>query len=306
MNKVRKALADWVAVDWGTSNLRYWIMLSNKVRHFGHKSLGMIHLNQKDYEQTLIKEIEEFLDSSNKTPILICGMAGSLQGWKEAPYLTVPCMPPNLKDTIEVECRDPRISVKILPGLKQDNPSDIMRGEETQIKGFLVQKNYFDGVVCLPGTHTKWVKISAGEIISFQTYMTGELFYLLSEESVLKYSIEKLGWDQTAFIGDVKEMMADSKLLGAKLFSLRAKSILRSVNSVESKSTLSGYLIGLELAGSRPYWLGEEVCILGNNEICVAYETALNSQGVRVERHPDEEISLKGLKSIYNSTDEIL
>ena len=300
MSKVSKSYADWVAVDWGTSNLRYWVLSSNEVVHSGNKPLGMGTLEQNSYEKTLLSEVDKFLNPRKKTVVLICGMAGSRQGWTEVPYLVVPCKPPDLKDVVNVHCKDSRILVKILPGLKQDTPADIMRGEETQIKGILDDKSRFDGIICLPGTHTKWVRVSAGEIISFQTFMTGELFSLLSERSLLKHSVSESGWDESSFKASVDEIMSDNKLLASKLFSLRGEYIVNNLDEVEARNRLSGYLIGLELSGSRPYWLGEKVYILGEDTISTAYEIALKAQGILVERRCKTNAALDGLIAIYN------
>ena len=305
MSEVKKSYADWVAVDWGTSNLRYWVMSSNKVLHFKSMPMGMINLGQGSYEAILVKELDSFLDPSKITTVLICGMAGSRQGWKEVPYMSVPCKPPEWGDAVAVECQDLRISVKILPGLKQNIPADIVRGEETQIRGILEKYNDFDGIVCLPGTHTKWLRISAGEIVSFQTFMTGELFYLLSELSVLKHSLSKTGWDNEIFKVSVKEIMSDNKLLPSKLFNLRADTILNNLAGCDARVRLSGYLIGLELSGSRPYWLGEKVFITGEDDISRAYETGLSLQGVPVVRDLSKDISLTGLKAIYHQAREV-
>ena len=304
MNEVSKIYADWVAVDWGTSNLRYWVLSSNKIVHYGQKPLGMLNLDQENYEETLINEVDKFLNPKKKTMILVCGMAGSRQGWVEAPYLSVPCKPPELKDAVDVQCQDSRISVKILPGLKQNKPADIMRGEETQIKGILDKNKKFDGIICLPGTHTKWVRISAGEIISFQTFMTGELFSLLSERSVLKQSVSKSGWNEFFFKSAVDEIISDNKLLATKLFSLRGEFMLNSLDEVEARNRLSGYLIGLELSGSRPYWLGEKVYIIGECNISLAYEVALKAQGVFVQMNKSSS-SLDGLKAIFNFENKV-
>jgi 2-dehydro-3-deoxygalactonokinase len=304
MNEVSKIYADWVAVDWGTSNLRYWVLSSNKIVHYGQKPLGMLNLDQHTYEETLINEVDQFLNPRKKTTILVCGMAGSRQGWIEAPYLSVPCKPPELKDAVDVECQDSRISVKILPGLRQNKPADIMRGEETQIKGILDKNKKLDGIICLPGTHTKWVRISAGEIISFQTFMTGELFSLLSERSVLKHSVSKSGWNELFFKSSVDEIISDNKLLATKLFSLRGEFILNQLDEVEARNRLSGYLIGLELSGSRPYWLGEKVYITGEYNISLAYEVALKAQGVFVQMN-DSNSSLDGLKAIFNFENKV-
>ena len=281
-------------------------MSSDEVLHSCRMPLGMVNLGQGCYEKILVNELDTFLDPSRSTPILICGMAGARQGWKEAPYKSVPCKPPELDEAIIVECQDPRIFVKILPGLKQNNPADIMRGEETQIKGILEKHNRFDGVVCLPGTHTKWVRISAGEVVSFQTFMTGELFSLLSERSVLKHSVSKEGLGEKIFKNSIEEIISNNKIFANKLFSLRAESILESLSDSEARSRLSGYLIGLELSGCRKYWLGETVFILGEESISLAYEIGLRLQGVTVIRELlDKEASLEGLKAIFNYKKEV-
>jgi phosphonate metabolism protein PhnN/1,5-bisphosphokinase (PRPP-forming) len=92
-----------------------------------------------------------------------------------------------------------RLSVHVAPGLRQGKPADVMRGEETQIAGFLALNPNWDGVICLPGTHSKWVHISAGEVVSFQTFLTGEMFALLSQASVLRHGMQGDGWDDAAF-----------------------------------------------------------------------------------------------------------
>ena len=114
-------------------------------------------------------------------------MVGARQGWIEAPYASVPCTPAT--QTIAPECRDPRLEMHILAGIRQLHPPDVMRGEETQIAGVLLREPGFEGVICLPGTHTKWAEVAGGIITSFQTFMTGELFGLLSTQSVLRHSM---------------------------------------------------------------------------------------------------------------------
>ena len=89
---------------------------------------------------------------------------------------------------------DPRLTVPVIGGPAPDKPADVMRGEETQIAGFFFENQGFDGVLCLPGTHSKWVQISAGEIVSFRTFMTGEIFALLADRSVLRHTLDQ-EWD---------------------------------------------------------------------------------------------------------------
>lgn len=136
-------------------------------------------------------------------PVIACGMVGSRQGWFEAPYRTTPCAPVAPGALTRVPTQDPRLDVRIAPGLKQVSPADVMRGEETQIAGALALLPDFDGVLCLPGTHTKWAHVSAGEVVSFQTFMTGEMFALLSTQSVLRHSMISTDWDSAAFAAGV-------------------------------------------------------------------------------------------------------
>ena len=171
--------ADWIAVDWGTTHLRAWAIRNGDPVAEATSDSGMGQLNRTDFEPALLDLIEPWLGQDRMT-IVACGMVGSRQGWAEAPYAKVPVQPASDR-LIRPETRDQRLSVHILPGLRQDDPADVMRGEETQIAGYLAGNPGFDGVVCLPGTHTKWVQVSAGEVVSFRTFMTGELFSLLSK-----------------------------------------------------------------------------------------------------------------------------
>ena len=103
----------------------------------------------------------------------------------------------------------------VLPGLSQARPADVMRGEETQIAGLLAADPGFDGVACLPGTHTKWARVSAGEVVSFRTCMTGELFALLSERSVLRHAVGGEGFEEAAFAEALSDAIARPEALAA-------------------------------------------------------------------------------------------
>jgi 2-dehydro-3-deoxygalactonokinase len=194
-----------------------------------------------------------------------------------------------------VKAADPRLDVRIVPGLKQESPADVMRGEETQIAGFLAQRPQFDGVLCLPGTHCKWVRVSAGEVVSFQTYMTGELFGLLAGQSVLRFTVAGDGWEDGAFAEAVGAALSRPERALARLFSLRAEGLLRSLPAGVARARLSGTLIGTELAGARPYWLGQNVAIIGAEKLARAYAAALSAQGVSVERADAGKMTLAGL-----------
>ncbi|MEM7473067.1 MAG: 2-dehydro-3-deoxygalactonokinase [Pseudomonadota bacterium] len=293
----QKSYAVWIAVDWGTSNLRAWAMsASGTVKDKTECGKGMSGLAQSEFEPTLISQIEPWL-GTDTVPVIACGMVGSRQGWAEAPYRTVPTTPLGAPSTVKTN--DSRISMRILPGLKQDTSPNVMRGEETQIAGFMAANPDFDGVICMPGTHTKWVHISAKEIVSFQTAMTGELFAMLSDHSVLRHSVSGDTLDHDAFRETVSQTMSRPESLAAKLFEIRASHLLENTDGAVSRARLSGLLIGAELASAKPYWLGQNIALVGHPRLNALYADALNVQGLDAAQHTGDEMTLKGLAAAY-------
>lgn len=285
--------AAWIAVDWGTSSLRAWIMSAQgHVLEARRSDAGMGTLERAGFEPALRALVGEAMG----LPVIACGMVGARQGWVEAPYVAAPCPPPGAAQAVRV----PGLDVHVLPGVRQDSPADVMRGEETQIAGILAQKPQFDGVLCLPGTHTKWVHISAGEIVSFRTAMTGELFGLLSEASVLRHSIGA-GWDADSFAAGLDQTLARPETLGAALFSVRAEALLNDLGGAAARARVSGLLIGAELAAMRPYWLGQAVAVIGAASLRAAYVAALAAQGVPVQEADGDTMTLAGLTAGFDA-----
>ncbi|MEL7133368.1 MAG: 2-dehydro-3-deoxygalactonokinase [Pseudomonadota bacterium] len=283
----------WIAVDWGTSHLRAWLMRGDGAVLDRRSSVqGMGALDRDGFEPALRALVGDVLPA----PVLACGMVGSRQGWAEAPYAAVPCAPPSAAEAAQVPGTD--LDVRILPGVKQARPADVMRGEETQIAGFLATSPGFDGVICLPGTHTKWAHVSAGEIVSFRTAMTGEMFALLSQRSVLRHSVGE-GWDADGFAASVDQSLSRPEGLAAALFSLRAEGLLEGLDGASARARLSGLLVGAELAAMRPYWLGQQVALIGAEALSNAYAEALGGQGVPIQMASAEEMTLAGLTAAY-------
>ncbi len=292
---------DWIAVDWGTSSLRAWAMDSA-----GHaladlsSDCGMGGLSPAEFEPALLALVEPWLADGRCWPVVACGMVGARQGWIEAPYREVPCAPTAAGKLTIASTRDPRLSVQIAAGICQTDPPDVMRGEETQIAGFLAESNY-KGVICLPGTHTKWVTIQDGLITSFRTMMTGEIFALLAEQSVLQHSVGE-GWDQTAFAAAVEQAQSSPQDLAGALFSIRAGSLLHNVAPAKARATLSGQLIGAELAAVRP--APGPVAVLGADALADVYRSALELTGHEVQMVDAETATLRGLVQLRQSMNE--
>ncbi|MFD1798117.1 2-dehydro-3-deoxygalactonokinase [Paracoccus aurantiacus] len=273
--------ADWIAADWGTSNLRLWAMRGTDVTEMRVSDRGMAAMGGPD---DFSDELARMTEGWPVVPVVACGMVGARQGWMEVAYRAVPC--PAVPELTAVPGNPGGRPVLIAGGVMQATPPDVMRGEETQIAGVLSAHPDFDGVICLPGTHTKWVRISAGEICHFQTVMTGEIFGLLAKQSVLRFSLngaENTGAQQQsdAFRDSVATALSQPHLAWARLFQLRAAGLVGQADTAETEARLSGTLIGLDLGAARAHWLGQQVLIIGASRLAALYEAALLEQGVQ-------------------------
>jgi 2-dehydro-3-deoxygalactonokinase len=197
------------------------------------------------------------------------------------------------------ETADPRVTVMIIPGLKQIAPPDVVRGEETQIAGLLLENPSFEGGLCLPGTHTKWVRVRAGEVVEFSTFMTGELYGLLAEHSVLRHSLGGEDWDAAEFSACVQAVLADPNALAARLFSIRSEVLVAGLEPRSARARLSGLLIGAELAAARAYWTGSDITIVGNGAQSTLYADALRLLGRQPGLADTTKVTLAGLRSAW-------
>jgi 2-dehydro-3-deoxygalactonokinase len=296
MNSVAPQEVEWVAVDWGTSNLRAWAMAGDRPLAAVSAPTGMAALARDAFEPALLKTIAPWLAAGRRLPVVACGMVGARQGWVEVPYRSVPSTPHAAAAMRAAPAADPRIAVTIVHGLSQAAPPDVMRGEETQIAGLLALEPGFAGTACLPGTHSKWVSVTDGRIAAFRTIMTGEIFALLSRQSVLRHSMgEGEGFDAAAFAQAVVEIAADPAALGASLFSIRAAGLLGHVAPEASRARLSGLLIGSELAAARALRQDGSVTLIGEPALCRLYERGLAALGVAARTVDAEACTLAGL-----------
>ncbi|MBM3604463.1 MAG: 2-dehydro-3-deoxygalactonokinase [Alphaproteobacteria bacterium] len=284
---------DWIAADWGTTNLRLWAMSGRRPVQRRALERGMGSLPPDQFAPALAEATEGW----PAVPVIASGMVGARQGWVEAPYLSVPC--PATPHLIEVPGDPGGRPVRIVCGLRQDNPADVMRGEETQIVGLLALSPDFDGIACLPGTHTKWARVSAGEICNFKSFMTGELFSLISHQSVLRHSLGGGYADATAFGAALSDAMARPERGYGALFQIRAETLLNDLDPAVARGRLSGTLIGWELAAARPWWLGCEVTIIGAPDLSALYAQALAAQGVPAALMSVEDATLAGLAAAH-------
>ena len=290
---------NWIAVDWGTSNLRAWALdRGDQVLDERRADTGMGTLASHEFEPALLALVDDWLPGAAATDVLCCGMVGARQGWHDAGYASTPHDGTGPPRHVDVPARDERLRVKILAGVRQASPADVMRGEETQIAGFLRDRPGFDGTLCLPGTHTKWARIANGRLERFATCLTGELFALLSERSVLRHSLQDEGWDEARFVEAVHRTARHPESLLRSLFALRAEGLLEEIDSGVTRAGLSGSLLGAELAAVRDAWEGTgegDIVVIGDSTLAALHVRALAALGRRASARDGSDLALAGL-----------
>lgn len=269
-----------VAIDWGTSSLR-GARLDGQGRVLEEKSapLGILNVSKGNFAGTFAAEFGPWMKRADAL-CLISGMAGSRQGWAEAPYAACPAGPVELARHLHWIERD---RIAIVPGLSdsQRDVPDVMRGEEVQIFGAMRLAGLGDGLFVLPGTHSKWADVRGGKVMGFRTYMTGEVYGLFSQHSILARTLDaNAPLDEAAFRQGVARADAGEGLLHSA-FGVRALGLFDRLPPAQSASYLSGLLIGEELRQQKLV-PGSEVIAIGASALTARYALALKDKEMKV------------------------
>lgn len=286
MDKEQKPLrAGYVAGDWGTSHLRLFLCDAEGAVLEVANGPGAAEIGG-NYAATFDSLSGPWAARSPRAPAILCGMVGSSIGWTQAPYVACPARP----EEIAGACASLREGgIRIVPGLSCRNrfdAPDFMRGEETQILGALaLQPALRRGrrLLCLPGTHTKWVVLDDGAVSEFLTAPTGELFNLLREHSVL---VRERGRDldsptAPAFRRGLEqvERFSHAQLLH-RLFECRSRSLDGELAPHEVASFLSGLLIASDIAGALDMFASStddrSVHLIGSPQLTGLYAAGLS------------------------------
>lgn len=288
----------FVAIDWGTSSFRAWLMTADGTPISESRSdEGMRHCATAGFEPVFLRHMATL--GGLGLPTIICGMAGARQGWQEAPYLETPARLDALgAGAIRVDIGG---DVRILPGIAQtsaDEP-DVMRGEETQILGSV--ETGFTGLVCIPGTHSKWIRIENGIIVGFTTYMTGELFALIAESGVVSLSLDKevaATPDNPAFLAGLAAAESGAALTSS-LFRIRSAMLLGFAEKRDGTARLSGLLVGAEISdAARRHGRHQPVRLIASGPLARLYEAALSHSGFATTLADAELASRRGLTRV--------
>jgi 2-dehydro-3-deoxygalactonokinase len=236
----------FIALDWGTTSFRaYLVGADGTVNDQFADSEGILAVKDGGFEAVLESHIGHW---DRSLPVIAAGMITSRQGWIEVPYAECPAGPVELAKHIHVHKTKNGHVIHFLTGLHLtggDLGHDVMRSEETQVFGSLdLGAQHF----VTPGTHSKWIDVSDKKITNFATYITGEMFSLLRNHSILGRLMTSDANDETVFLKGVDKAFADPSGFLHSLFSVRSLGLFEAVSSEKLASYLSGIVIGTEVA----------------------------------------------------------
>jgi 2-dehydro-3-deoxygalactonokinase len=298
----------YIAGDWGTSHLRLFLCARDGEVLDSREGAGAAQSRGR-FPEIFDGLVADWNRTSTPLPAVLCGMAGSTFGWVETPYLLCPEELGNVAGSL-TQARD---RVFIVPGLKCANPlgaPDVLRGEETQVLGALsltpaLQRGRH--LLCLPGTHTKWISVLDGVVIEFLTVPTGELFRLLCDHSVLvreaATTVEHLATEFER--GLVEAVKHRSVPVLHRLFQSRSLRIDQQLSAQGAASWTSGLLIGTDVGGALPLFDSHSpdapVYVVGAPALTTLYSTALARHGRSAGVIDGNAASLAGLANIHAS-----
>jgi 2-dehydro-3-deoxygalactonokinase len=284
----------FIAADWGTTNRRaYLIGPDRRCTREMEDDQGILSVPAGGFGRAVAEIRERLADK----PLLLAGMVGSNRGWVEAPY--VPC-PAGLEDLVGRLAWPEDGRTAIVPGVSYlgDDAADVMRGEEVQLLGAVAGGMIdADALVCHPGTHNKWVQLEGGRIARFTTVMTGELFNLLREHSILADQLSGPVEPGESFSKGVERGLEGDRLT-AELFRIRAGALLGRPAAEHAPSYASGLLIGADVGVGLAAAGTGQVVVMGRPELTRLYAEALRITGREALEVDGEQAFLAGAARI--------
>lgn len=295
--------ARFILVDWGTTRFRAFLVEDSVIIDRVVSAEGVSALSQGQHAGVFHRHCGHWLAAEPSLAVALVGMVGSREGWRMAPYVACPAGPAAVADAMmEVDLGDGREGY-IVPGLTsepQPGAIDVMRGEETLAFGAGVE----DGLICLPGTHPKWVEMTEGRIARFATYFTGEMYALLRHESMIGRPATEPE-DPAGFDLGLDAAERNCGAAGARvgllhlIFGARAAAVTGRLSTAALGPYISGLLTGDEINGAFSLFRKPDaVTIIGGAERAHLFARALGRHGVAARLVASEEALIIGLRRI--------
>ena len=295
---------------WGTSHLSlYLVNPSTGVVKAKSQGPGISMLGGRSPEEALFEIVDKWIEEQTVSEIYLSGMVGSTLGWVDVPYMECPLDMSDISPhVVRFIARD--IPIVIIPGLACQNllgHNDVIRGEETELLGWFSTastQQLKSSLICIPGTHTKWIKIENGKIDSFLTSVVGEMYQIISANGVLaKPHFGKTVQSSNAFMLALDNISKRPSNLMNLLFTTRANAVRGEFSPEDSTDYLSGLLIGADIQaatdcfGREPF--SEGIPLIGSNYLVDRYSQALSYWEYSAEKLSSGEIGRRGLYLAY-------
>jgi len=283
----------FIAADWGTTNRRaYKIDAGGECVDEFEDERGIMSVAPGGFP----KAVAEIRSRLGDSPLLLAGMIGSNRGWQEAPYVACPAGIDEVADALvwagEREA--------IVPGVSylKGNCADVMRGEEVQLLG-AVAAGLVDpmSMICHPGTHNKWATLRQGKIAEFRTVMTGELFNLLKEHSILSDLLNG-PVEPTDIFRQAARYAIENEALPAELFAVRARVLLGQAKKEDAAAYTSGILIGTDVRIGLSVPTAARITLIGRPELTRLYAAAIGEAQRDAVELDGEQCFLAGIQGI--------
>jgi len=281
------SVAQLIAIDWGTSNLRASLLgAGGAVLETRAAAGGVMAVTGGRFAEALNALCGDWT-LQHACPAIASGMVGSRQGWREAPYVECPASLAQVAAQLTRIELTSHTALHIVPGLRctgADGYDDVMRGEETQLWGAALAA----GSCCvLPGTHSKWAWVGeAGEVMRFQTFMTGELYGLLTQHGILGRLMQFGHERPAAFEKGVQRGLAEHASATHAIFAARTAGLMNRIEPDGLPDFLSGMLVGIEIGAAGRHGRPARVTLLGDDALCRRYEAGLALAGIASARAP--------------------
>ncbi|WP_225774480.1 2-dehydro-3-deoxygalactonokinase [Pseudomonas sp. Marseille-Q5115] len=296
-----------IGLDWGTSSLRaYRLGDSGQVLETRELALGIMQVAEQRFDQALDEACGDWRADEPGLPLIACGMIGSAQGWREAPYCPAPAGAAEVARSLLSVPLDDGHTLHIIPGVLQNGRlPNVMRGEETQVFGLLDSLDAHSStqplLIGLPGTHSKWVRSEEGCIRHFDTFMTGEIYAAVCAHTILGRTQQRPeSFRAEAFDRGVAVALSGDGALGplATLFSARTLSLTGALAPTDQSDYVSGLMIGHEIASLTATFASAQgvprIVLIGNGQLCQRYERALSAAGL-ADVHTAAQATERGL-----------
>lgn len=285
----------YIAIDWGSTNLRAWLYEGDECRDSRQSEAGVTRLGGRPPQAVLAEVTEGW--RCGTTPVIMAGMVGSNVGWQNVPYLPLPVAFSDIGQRL-TEVAD---GVWIVPGLSVcgDDNHNVMRGEETQLLG--ARQIQPSSLYVMPGTHCKWVQADDRQILDFHTVMTGELHHLLLQHSLVGAGLPAQEAAPAVFAAGLARGLDDPLLL-PQLFEVRARHVLGSLPRAQVSEFLSGLLIGAEVAAMCARLPDRQaVTLVAGTALADRYRQALGAAGRTVSVVSGDKAFQAGIRSIIHA-----